>query len=334
MEISSEDDGDWLNDVDSDDDDEEEGEDKDGNNNNNKVQDKKKSKKDKNKKKDEKAAGTKAPSTSLPGWGDFDDDWGTPSNNNGVLSKKQQKKLAKQQQGGKTEENAPSAAPVEEKKLAVVIEEKPAVVEKNEEPKLTQFEELAKTKLAHAYTGGFSAVTSDFPMQNVLLHCGVPTVGSNGQCIRELRVWVLRCHACAAIVHDTLKQFCPECGSGDTLKRVHYVMNDKGEKHLFVNFRHRISTRGTIFNLSKPRGGRKGTNKTLVLREDQLRSAGKVDARERFMRENRNEGDELSGFGERDSRAGRRDGNFMMERSSYTRKNTNEARKVRASRKR
>merc|ERR1712000_404584 len=146
---------------------------------------------------------------------------------------------------------------------------------------------------------------------------GVPTVGSSGQCIKELRVWVLRCHACAAIVHDTLRQFCPECGSGDTLKRVHYVMNDKGEKHLFVNFRYRINTRGTIFNLSKPRGGRKGTNKTMVLREDQLRNCGKVDARQRFMNQRSeiygggagggDDEDGLAGFGERDARAGRRD---------------------------
>jgi len=118
-------------------------------------------------------------------------------------------------------------------------------------------------------------MTTDFPMQNVLMHLGVEVVSVEGFRIKHLKQWVLRCHACGAIVKDTTRQFCPECGSGDTLKRVSYSVNDKGEEQIWINPNKRLNTRGTRFNLPKPRGGRSGTNRTLVLREDQLRNCGR-----------------------------------------------------------
>ena len=302
----------------------------------------------------------------MPGWGEFDDDWGVPAKS--TLTKSAQKRAARKANAESataadgtaagaqtTTAAAPAAAVAQAAAIATTTAASStaaaaatatttpaatAAAAVAAEPAPTQVEVMK----ANAYAGGYACVTSDFPMQNVLLHLGVPVVGSNGQCIHELRVWVLRCHACTCIVHDMTRQFCPECGSGDTLKRVHYVMNEKGETHLFINFRRPISIRGTIFNLSKPRGGRRGTNKTMVLREDQLRNAGRVDRKQQSatlraaLQEDGGAGgggaeDGLRGFGDREGRAGRRDGNFMMEHSSYTRKNTNEARKVRASRK-
>ena len=72
-------------------------------------------------------------------------------------------------------------------------------------------------------------------------------------------------------------QFCPGCGSGDTLKRVSYSVNDKGEEEIWINARRKISVRGTVYNIPKPRGGRQGTNRTYALREDQLQNCGKKD---------------------------------------------------------
>lgn len=179
--------------------------------------------------------------------------------------------------------------------------------------------------------GGFVCVTSDFPMQNTLLHLGVPITGPQGRMIRELRTWLLRCHACYAVVHDTAKQFCPDCGSGDTLKRVSYVIDENGDKRLFINFKKKISTRGTIFNLPKPRGGRKGTNKTLALREDQLAKCGKAASQLKqhaIARE-----DDLAQFGVTDMKPHRFDPNMPRVFSSYKTFNVNERKKARAAKK-
>ena len=180
-----------------------------------------------------------------------------------------------------------------------------------------------------AFGGGFACATSDFPMQNTLLHLGVPIVGPRGMMVTELRQWLLRCHACFRLVHDTTKQFCPDCGSGDTLRRVNYVVDSDGNKKLFINFKRKISTRGTIFALPKPRGGRRGTNKTLALREDQLANCGAVSARMKIDRAV--EEDALASFGEV-KRHRKHDPDKPREKSSYKKGNVNEAKKARAGR--
>lgn len=39
-------------------------------------------------------------------------------------------------------------------------------------------------------------MTTDFAMQNVLLHMGLNLVGVDGKKIDKVKTWVLRCHAC------------------------------------------------------------------------------------------------------------------------------------------
>eukprot|EP00331_Platyophrya_macrostoma_P005548 CAMPEP_0176411800 /NCGR_PEP_ID=MMETSP0127-20121128/3797_1 /TAXON_ID=938130 /ORGANISM="Platyophrya macrostoma, Strain WH" /LENGTH=435 /DNA_ID=CAMNT_0017791415 /DNA_START=8 /DNA_END=1315 /DNA_ORIENTATION=+ len=189
---------------------------------------------------------------------------------------------------------------------------------------------------AQSFDGGVACVTSDFAMQNVLLHLGVPIVGPRGMRVRELRLWLLRCHACYRLVTDTTKQFCPDCGSGDTLRRVNYVVNANGEKQLFINFARRLSTRGTVFNLPKPRGGKRGTNRTLVLREDQLAhvirgSTASGSQNAKLQQALKEEEDELAAFGEAPQRR-RHDASAPREFSAYQRYNINERKKVRAAR--
>lgn len=188
------------------------------------------------------------------------------------------------------------------------------------------------------FESGFATATSDFPMQNVLMHLGVPIVGPNGFLIRELRQWLLRCHACFTIVTDTTRQFCPECGSGNTLKRVSYTVAETGEKKLFVNFKHHISTRGNVYRLPAPRGGRNGTNRTLVLREDQLANCGRQSAAAKrkaavaAAAAAASTNDDLRGFGERAAGTVRRTANAAKTSSSYVKFNINEKRKARAGR--
>lgn len=349
------DDDNWMALSDDDDEDDEEGE---GNNNNNNGRTKKKTKtaaaakkKDgDNKKKSDEGVKPRYNESLLPGWGKFDDDWGTEAQQSAKkqVAQKKEQQQKQQVQSSSLSSSATAIAPAAPAKEEAAKSAAAAAEKKDTTSSATTTTKSASVIAPQGYKGGFACVTSDFPMQNVMMHLGVPVVSStNAQKIRELRVWVLRCHACTCIVHDTTRQFCPDCGSGDTLRRVHYVLGDNGEKHLFINFKHRLSTRGTIFNLSKPRGGRKGTNKTMVLREDQLRGAGRNKGSSMASRAQNEQGvggvlsslmgggdgDGLAGFGDRDAKAGRRDGNFMMETSSYTRKNLNELRKVRASRK-
>jgi RNA-binding protein NOB1 len=177
-----------------------------------------------------------------------------------------------------------------------------------------------------------ACVTSDFPIQNVMMHMGVPIVGPQGMVIKQLRLWLLRCHACFNLEHDTTKQFCTDCGSGDTLKRVAYQVSSTGEKILFINYRRRINTRGTIFNLPKPRGGKRGTNKTLCLREDQLANCGRNTARLKEKQVMSHFDDDLAEFGA-DGKKHRFNPDKPRLFSSYKRYNVNERRKVLASRK-
>lgn len=39
-------------------------------------------------------------------------------------------------------------------------------------------------------------MTTDFAMQNVLMHMGLSLVGVDGKRINKVKTWVLRCHAC------------------------------------------------------------------------------------------------------------------------------------------
>ncbi|GET93606.1 hypothetical protein, conserved [Leishmania tarentolae] len=182
-----------------------------------------------------------------------------------------------------------------------------------------------------AFEAGMACVTSDYAMQNTLMHLGVPIVGMNGLHIRELRLWMLRCTACFTLVVDTTRQFCPECGSGDTLRRVNYVVNNQGEKKLYINFRKRISTRGTIYNLPRPRGGTRGTNRNLVLREDQLAHVirGTASSKIKAQQVMHNDDSGLAAFGEAPKLKKK---NLADPRvySSYHKYNVNEKKKVRA----
>ncbi|KNH06415.1 hypothetical protein XU18_2920 [Perkinsela sp. CCAP 1560/4] len=174
--------------------------------------------------------------------------------------------------------------------------------------------------------------TTDFTIQNSLVQLGLPVIGPQGRQIRHVKTWILRCHACYTLVTDTTRQFCPSCGSGNTLKRVSYSVDaETGEKHIWINEAHRIVTRGQRYNLPKPRWGAHGTNRTLVLREDQLRDFGmpKSTKNKRHLRDHRKSLSESYEFGEKHSHG---EGHQKLEKSSYKSFNVNERRKLMASR--
>ena len=116
-----------------------------------------------------------------------------------------------------------------------------------------------------------ACMTSDFAMQNVLLQMGLTLLSSDGTRIDRLKHWILRCYACAQLVHDLQKRFCPACGNPSLLRTSVSVNAHTGELkvHLKPNFQYRL--RGTKYAIPLPKGGRQKGPRSgdLILREDQ-----------------------------------------------------------------
>lgn len=120
-----------------------------------------------------------------------------------------------------------------------------------------------------------ACMTGDYAVQNVLLQMGLSLVGLEGTRIRQVKSWVLRCHACFKICKDSERKFCPQCGN-PTLLRTSVTSTDPQmgisagmQIHLKKNFQYK--NRGTKFSLPLPKPGKAGGAQTNVpiLREDQ-----------------------------------------------------------------
>ncbi|KAJ2778458.1 20S-pre-rRNA D-site endonuclease nob1 [Coemansia javaensis] len=126
------------------------------------------------------------------------------------------------------------------------------------------------TGLRSADTGAPSVlavacVTSDFAMQNVMLGMGINLVTCDGVRVRQLRTWVLRCHACCELTGDMSRQFCSACGHA-TLKRCPVTAGTDGRLHVHLRANYNHNLRGTVYSIPKPRGGRH-TAKDVITRE-------------------------------------------------------------------
>ncbi|GAA5919294.1 hypothetical protein JCM6882_007828 [Rhodosporidiobolus microsporus] len=120
-----------------------------------------------------------------------------------------------------------------------------------------------------------AVLTGDYAMQNVALQMGLNVLGSGGKRVKEVRTWVLRCHACFKLCKNPDKRFCPSCGGATLLRTsITYVpatpQNPQGYiLHLKANYNYRL--RGTQYSLPTPKMGRAGggPQAQIVTREDQ-----------------------------------------------------------------
>jgi len=150
-----------------------------------------------------------------------------------------------------------------------------------------------------------ATLTTDFAMQNVLLLMNLNLLSATNSLtrIRNLKTFVLRCHACFQVVKETSKQFCPRCG-GATLTRVACSTDSQtGEFKLHLKKNMQWNTRGDRFSIPKPvagsanmrgaGGGKGGWGKELILAEDQKEYARQVEekGREEARRAKRDEWD-------------------------------------------
>ncbi|TID24716.1 hypothetical protein CANINC_003008 [Pichia inconspicua] len=122
--------------------------------------------------------------------------------------------------------------------------------------------------------------SGDFAAQNVALQMGMNLMNTmSGLQIKRVRNYMLRCHACFALVpipkDNTPKHFCPSCG-GPTLRRIAVSVNAATGKitpHLKKNFVWR--TRGNIYSMPSPLS--KKTTKKLGNKGHQHRGNSKLD---------------------------------------------------------
>lgn len=122
-------------------------------------------------------------------------------------------------------------------------------------------------------------ITSDFAMQNVLLRMNLNLLSPSLQRIRQLKTWVLRCHACFDITKDMSRQFCSRCGK-PTLLRTSCSTDQNGKFKVHLKKNMQWNTRGNVYSIPKPvagtsngklvsGGGKGGWGQGLILSEDQ-----------------------------------------------------------------
>lgn len=123
-------------------------------------------------------------------------------------------------------------------------------------------------------------ISGDFAVQNIILLMKLPLLSiQNSKRIRQLKNWLLRCHACYKITKEMHKKFCPHCGN-TTLIRTSYTLNSRGDIHLFLKDNFQYNLRGTKAPIPLPRSGQSSSirsqahgngkdRRVLLLREDQ-----------------------------------------------------------------
>ncbi|QSZ32896.1 hypothetical protein DSL72_002477 [Monilinia vaccinii-corymbosi] len=124
-----------------------------------------------------------------------------------------------------------------------------------------------------------ATITTDYAMQNVMLRMNLNLLSPSLQRIRQLKTWVLRCHACFNITRDMTKQFCGRCGK-PTLLRTSCSTDKDGNVKVHLKKNMQWNNRGNVYSIPKPvagtangknikGGGKGGWGNDLILAEDQ-----------------------------------------------------------------
>lgn len=111
-----------------------------------------------------------------------------------------------------------------------------------------------------------ACMSTDYAVQNVLKQINLNVAALDGRIIKQMRTYILRCHACFKTTSIMTKMFCPNCGH-KTLKRVAVSMNEEGQQVIHINLRRPLTAKGKNKSLPLPRGGKHSSNPVLV--EDQ-----------------------------------------------------------------
>lgn len=126
-----------------------------------------------------------------------------------------------------------------------------------------------------------ATITTDFAMQNILLQMNLNLLSPALQRVRNIKNYILRCHACFSTTKDMARQFCPNCGK-PTLTRVSCSTSQNGKFSIHLKKNMQWNHRGDRFSIPKPvpgaangkfgsgkGGGKGGWGQELILAEDQ-----------------------------------------------------------------
>ncbi|CAL8079154.1 unnamed protein product [Calicophoron daubneyi] len=100
-----------------------------------------------------------------------------------------------------------------------------------------------------------ACLTTDFAMQNVLFHAGIPIISLEGRLISQPRTNLLWCGSCFRPTKRSDTYFCPSCAQPN-LRRIPVTLHEDGrlEFHFSRHFKKRL--RGLKQPVTKPKGGK------------------------------------------------------------------------------
>lgn len=114
-------------------------------------------------------------------------------------------------------------------------------------------------------------MTTDYAMQNVMLQMGLQVISLDGNIIRQVKQWVLRCAGCYQIHYDMSRLFCSNCGL-NMLQRISASIDSQtGQLRLHLKKNYIPNRRGQVYSLPAP-GKQDRFEGEILLREDQLLS--------------------------------------------------------------
>lgn len=148
-----------------------------------------------------------------------------------------------------------------------------------------------------------TCATADYSVQNVLLQMGITPLTFDGYAVRSVKLWGLICRACFFFTRDTQKVFCPKCGH-DTVVRVPIVVDKDGQPTV-LNSGRKLRTKGTVYSIPKPQGGRGwkpifAEDELLIGgRDRELRRLQKLHEKDRQMKDPFNEDNAARGWWQR-----------------------------------
>ena len=148
-----------------------------------------------------------------------------------------------------------------------------------------------------------TCATADYSVQNVLLQMGITPLTFDGYAIKSVKLWGLYCRACFYFHRDSSKAFCPKCGN-DTVVRVPIIVDQDGVPTV-MNSGRKLRTKGTVFSMPKPQGGRvwkpifAEDEIRIGGRDRELRHAEKVHEKERQLRDPFNQDNAARGWYQR-----------------------------------
>ncbi|MCJ1430258.1 Nin1 binding protein [Sticta canariensis] len=135
--------------------------------------------------------------------------------------------------------------------------------------------------ISESMTTQVATITTDFAMQNILLQMNLHLLSPALQRVRNVKNYILRCHACFSTTKDMARQFCPNCGK-PTLTRATCSTSENGKFSIHLKKNMQWNHRGDRFSIPKPvpgaangkvgsgkGGGKGGWGQELILVEDQ-----------------------------------------------------------------